>query len=314
MIKPALFLLLPALVIGCGADREYAPQQAKDGGVTQSAPPPAPPPPPPSPNGSPSSGGGSLPSPVPTPDPTERQIIRSGEISLRIASLDSAERAVTTIATANNGYLSNSSRERSTGNAMIGTAQLRIPADKFQSVLGAVRRLGEVESERISANDVTEEYVDINARLKTQQELEARILNLLNERSGKLSDIIEIEGKLADVRREIEGIQGRLRYLQGQISYSTLTVTMVEPGAVGTSQTETFTGRIGRAFSQGVDGLVVVLGGLITFIIAMLPLAALVVVAYLLIRPLWRRRALNRAAAKNAAQPTTTPAEPTKNV
>lgn len=314
MIKRALFILLPILVIGCGADREYAPQQAKDGGIAQSAPPP--PPAPPSPLGSPSSGGGSPPSsdPVSTPAPAERQIIRSGDISLRIASLDSAERAVTTIATANNGYLSTSSRERSTGNAMIGTAQLRVPADKFQSVLGAVRRLGEVESERISANDVTEEYVDMNARLKTQQELEARILNLLNERSGKLSDIIEIEGKLADVRREIEGIQGRLRYLQGQISYSTLTVTMVEPGTVGTSQTETFTGRIGRAFSQGVDGLVVVLGGLITFIIAMLPLAALVLVAYLLIRPLWRRRALNRAAAKNAAQPAAAKTDPPATV
>ncbi len=209
MIKRALFLLLPALVIGCGADRasdrEYAPQQAKDGDIAQSTPPPPPPTPP---LGSPSSGGASPPSP--TPAPAERQIIRSGEISLRITSLDSTERAVTTIATANNGYISNSGRERSTGNAMIGTTQLRVPADKFQSVLGAVRKLGEVESERISANDVTEEYVDMNARLKTQQELETRILNLLNERSGKLADIIEIEGKLADVRREIEGIQGRL--------------------------------------------------------------------------------------------------------
>jgi hypothetical protein len=314
MMKRAMLLFLIIAVTGCGRSEESPSGNAKSAppahdaygpAIAQNAPPP--PPQAPSPAGSPGNGG----APPATPplsaaQSADRQLIRNGEITIRVASLDSAERAVGAIATANGGYTSNSSRERASGNALSGSTQIRVPAAKFDLALAGVRKLGEVERESVSSSDVTEEYVDLNARLKTQQELEARLLDLLNGRSGKLSDIIEIEGKLADVRREIESIQGRLRLLEGQVSYSTLTVAMFEPGAVGTSDTETFAGRMKRALDAGVDGLIDVLGGLITVVLALIPVAAIIILLWLLLRPALRRRRARKAAATAAGAGTDT--------
>jgi Domain of unknown function (DUF4349) len=235
---------------------------------------------------------------TPPPAPVERQIIRSGQIWLRVPSLDTAEKALARIATTNGGYTANSSRMRESGNTLSGTTEIRFPSAKFDQVVASVHALGEVLTESITSADVTAEYIDLNARLKTQQELEARLLKLLNDRTGKLADVIEVEAKLAEIRNQIESVQGRLRYLRSQVSLSTLTVNMVEPGAAGSSQTETFGGRIARAIERGIDGLIDTLGGFITIGIALIPFIAIGIgVYYAAIRP-WRRRRKERQAAE----------------
>lgn len=291
----ALVALLCLFGCGKGYDRDYqtneagapsgttAPKAAPPTTVTDTA------------GSTPAGEGGDAPAPA----PIQRQIIRSGEVRLRVQSLDSAERRLAQIVAANGGYTANSSRTREIGNTLSGTTELRFPSSKFDQVLSNVRALGEVLGESITSADVTQEYIDLNARLKTQQELEARLLKLLNERTGKLTDIIEIEEKLAAVRNEIEGVQGRLRYLQNQVSLSTLSVTMVEPGAAGTSDTETFGGKIEEAFEQGIDALIDTLGAFIIVVLALLPLIAIAIILYyFLLRP-WLRRRKERRAAKD---------------
>src|SRR5690606_38738577 len=122
-------------------------------------------------------------------------------------------------------------RQASTRETMSGEMELRVPAEHFDSILTYVRTVGRVVSEQITSSDVTEEYIDLEARIGTQQQLEARLLDLLAKREGKLSDIVQIEEKLASVRKEIESAQRRLRHLQHRVTMSTLIVVMYEPGA-----------------------------------------------------------------------------------
>ncbi len=301
-------LLYPALVLialaGCGG------YQDKDSGELPVQQSPAAPPGdpgrsiPPNASGTPengSPGDGSA-----TPTPVERKLIRNGTIELRVESVAATEAALATLVATNKGYISNSNRSRSSGNTLVATARLRFPSGQFDTVLAAVRGLGKVENETLRSSDVTEDYIDLSARLKTQQDLEARLLKLLQDRGGKLSDIIEIEAKLAQVRTEIESVQGRLRYLENQVAYSTLEVSMAEPGALGTSSTETVGGKIGGAFSSGFESLVGMIAGLITFILGILPLAAFLLVIYIfIVRPLARRR-----RERQAAQPPLRPGAP----
>lgn len=297
-------ILLPLLALyvfaGCGG---YQDEYSGDA-PTQSSP-PAPPsggykgaPEAPGKDGN-SGGNADSPAQTPLPEPVQRKIIRNGQLTIKVESVDSTDARLARIAAANNGYISNTSRFRYSGNAISGTTELRIPSERFDAVLAAIKALGDLDAESISTSDVTAEFIDLNARLKTQQELEARLLALLQERGAKLADVIEVESKLAQVRTEIESIQGRLRFMQQQVSYSTLSITMVEPGAVGVSSTETFGGRMERAFRMGIDGLVDVVGVLITAILALLPLLALGAGLYFLVlRPWFRRRRAKREEQK----------------
>lgn len=297
-------ILLPLLAFyafaGCGG---YQDEYSGGAPTGQSSPPaPAPPPPPgydkQAPE-APGEGGSGTPTSSPLPEPVQRKIIRNGQITINVESVDSADTRLARIAATNNGYISNTSRFRSSGNAITGTTELRIPSERFDAVLAAIKGLGELEAESITTSDVTAEFIDLSARLKTQQELETRLLALLQERGAKLADIIEVESKLAQVRTEIESIQGRLRFMQQQVSYSTLAITMVEPGAVGVGSTETFGGRMERAFRMGIDGLVDVIGVLITAVLALLPLLAFGVGLYFLVlRPWFRRRRAKREEQK----------------
>ncbi len=91
-----------------------------------------------------------------------------------------------------------------------------------------MRKLGQVTKIAEATDDVTEEYIDVEARLANSKRLEERIVELLEERSGKLADILEIERELARVRETIERIEGQLRYLSNQTSLATITIELRE--------------------------------------------------------------------------------------
>ncbi|MCB0714076.1 MAG: DUF4349 domain-containing protein [Ignavibacteriae bacterium] len=216
-------------------------------------------------------------------DVNERRIIYSASIRLQVKAADSAEERLTTFAELYGGYVSNVSHQELSGETVKGEVELRIPSENFSSVLQSVRILGKVESEQIHVRDVTEEFIDLHARINTQEQLESRLLDPLTKRTGKLADVVEVEEKLASVRQEIESSQGRLYHLQNQVSLSTLVVTMVEPGAVGTNERETFVGKISNAFDEGVDGLVVIAVVLLRFAVIALPVLLIALVLFRLV-------------------------------
>ncbi len=156
-------------------------------------------------------------------------IIRNGAATLEVDSLELAIRAVQALATRYGGYVGNSSLSAAEYQGRSATIELKIPAARFDSALAGLESLGNIESISSTAEDVGEEFVDVNARVANARRLEERMVNLLATRAGKLEDVLAVERELARVREEIERYTGRIRYLQSRVAISTLNVTVHEP-------------------------------------------------------------------------------------
>lgn len=207
--------------------------------------------------------------------PTEQQqrlIIRTGTMNLEIETYSEAETKINDLVKNLNGYISGSSSSLNAAGKKQGTMTIKVPAEKFDELIARLAEIGTISSQNITSSDVTEEYIDLAARLKTERELEQRLITLLDTKAGSLSDIIEIESKLATVRQKIESVEGRMKFLRSQASFSTLTVSIFEPSLLETSSGGGFFYEIGQAFKDGLEGFTEVLKTIIIAAIALLPL------------------------------------------
>jgi hypothetical protein len=208
---------------------------------------------------------------IPTQE-QERLIIRNGTMNLEIESYNEAETKINDLVKSLNGYTSASSSSLNAAGKKQGSLTIKVPAEKFDELIAKLGEIGQVSSQNISSSDVTEEYIDLAARLKTERELEQRLITLLDTKAGSLSDIIEIESKLATVRQKIESVEGRMKFLRSQAAFSTLTVSIFEPSLLDTSSGGGFFYEIGQAFKEGLEGFTSVLKTIIIAAIALLPL------------------------------------------
>ncbi len=176
------------------------------------------------------------------------------------------------------------------------TMTVRVPAAKFNESLDEIRKASSrVIVETVKGQDVTEEFVDIEARLKTKKALEAQFLEIMKQ--GKtVADALSVQRELADVRGEIEQIEGRKRFLENQTSLSTIKVRLQTPTAYSPSSSGFFY-QLGNAISSGFDFALKFILGLVYFVIAILPFLIFVVLPiYLLLRYFWRRLRARKTA------------------
>jgi hypothetical protein len=159
---------------------------------------------------------------------TSRMLVRMGGASIEVASIDSAVPEVRALATTIGGFVANSSVQAGRNQVKTATLEVKAPAQDFDRLISGLGPLGKVESVNVSAQDVGEEYVDVEARIANDHRLEARLIELLATRTGKLKDVLDVEQELARVRQEIERYEGRLRYLQAHAELSSLTITVHE--------------------------------------------------------------------------------------
>lgn len=157
----------------------------------------------------------------------DRKIIKTGFIEFQTASLSKARKQIDHAINKYNGYISNE-QETSYNDRIQQRIVVRVPADKFDSLVAdATKGIKKFDQKRIDAHDVTEEFLDITARLKIKKGTEQRYLQLL-AKAKTVKDILAIEKQIESLRSDIESIEGRLKYLKSQIAYSTLTVTVYE--------------------------------------------------------------------------------------
>jgi len=179
---------------------------------------------------------GSAPAPQPATMPSQitdtpqlAMIIKNGEATIEVDSLELAIARVAQLAQRLRGVVANSSIQTGRKEFRTAVIVLRIPSAQFDAAMSGLSPIGKVESQNVGSEDVTEQFVDMTARTKNAKRLEERLIDLLATRTGKLSDVLAIERELARVREEIERYEGQLRYLRTRAAISTLTVNLHEP-------------------------------------------------------------------------------------
>lgn len=223
--------------------------------------------------------------------PRERMIIRTAELSIEVRSHDETLSGLQRIARESGGFISHTTTELVYNTVKQTHVTLRIPSSGFDTVIVRLRGMSDkIEHESIQGQDVTEEFVDIDARLSNKRAEEEQLLLIL-KRSGSVSDILEVQRELFRVREEIERTEGRQRYLKDQISMATIGIRFHEPYPAAISRHGGFWATLGQGFEDGFYGFANVLGGTITVLIAGSPIFAVFAVGiWLLMRALRRRK------------------------
>ncbi|MGQ9502270.1 MAG: DUF4349 domain-containing protein [Anaerolineae bacterium] len=158
-----------------------------------------------------------------------RFVVYSGTIVLVVQDAGQAAMDIAALATKQGGYVANSNLYLQ-GGVRRGTIVIRVPAEKYQDTLAALRTLAvRVEKETTNSEDVTQEYTDLRARKVNLEHTEQALQKLLDERLkvGRTQDILEVYRELSNVRGQIEQIEGRLRYLTNLAVMSTISIELV---------------------------------------------------------------------------------------
>jgi hypothetical protein len=162
------------------------------------------------------------------PENVGPMIVETAALTILATNYDEASAAIEKLAAAHGGYVEKLDAKAQTGNARELTASLRIPTKQLEGFLADVRKLGHVEEETRSNEEVSDQYVDLQARLKSARATEQRLIELLGTRTGKLQDVLEAERELARVRGEIESMQGQSALLVHRVNYATVGVNLNE--------------------------------------------------------------------------------------
>lgn len=211
-----------------------------------------------------------------------RKILRNGDLVLEVSDPIVSQRQITSIAESLGGFVvSSESRQRQPQDA--GKQELeiylvvRVAASHFAAALDQIRSQGNrVIQEKTTGQDVTEEFIDLEARIKTQKALESQFLEIMKQ-ANKVGDALEVQRQVADVRTEIEKLEGRKRFLENRASLSTITVSLKTPAAIIVS-TSGFSSHLREAVAESVaiaSGIVLFL---IRFVIVMVPILILIII------------------------------------
>ncbi len=225
-------------------------------------------------------------------------LIRTGTAAVEVDSLETAVARVRALAERVGGYVANSSLAAGREQLRSATLELRVPAARFDELVGGLAPFGRVERVEVQAQDVGEEFVDVTARVANARRLEARLVELLATRTGRLHDVLSVERELARVREEVERHEGRLRYLRTRSATSTLTVTVHErPPLLAATPNAT---PVADAFRAAGRNFVALLTAVIAASGVWVPVG---VVVYALLWRWRRRRALGAVTRRGAGAP-----------
>ena len=155
--------------------------------------------------------------------------MRTGQASIEVDSLEPAMAELRRIAQRAGGFVADASVQSGRNQLRQATLELKVPSTRFDELTEGLQPIGRLEFVNVGAEDVSEEFVDLTARVANGHRLEDRLVELLRTRTGKLQDVLSVERELARVREEIERMEGRLRYLKTSAQLSTLSVSLHEP-------------------------------------------------------------------------------------
>ena len=225
---------------------------------------------------------------------TDRKIIYKATLWLSVEDFGATEKGITELVKQSGGYVAQFSEDRRYGDMRGGQWVLHVPTDRFDAVLEGASQLGVPTNREVTAEDITEEYVDLSARLKSKQGIESRLLELVTK-AGEVKDIVAVETELGRVREEIERIEGRLRFLADRVALTTITIHAHEQRGFRPQQA-TLSGKIASTFWASLDGMRTLAEAALLAAVALGPwlalLALVVMPLFVLLKRLTRRPAI----------------------
>jgi len=184
----------------------------------------------------------------------EQKIIKTGDIKFETNDLGETYNQMITAVKKHNAIIQNDTEGNEYG-SIFRKIIVRVPNKNFDVFLSDISKgVTYFDNKEISSQDVTEEYIDIDARLKAKKILESRYLELL-KKANKVSEMLEIEAQLSAIREEIEAKEGQLRYMQSQISMSTLTIEFYKTVANEGGATISYGSKIWNAITSGFNSI-----------------------------------------------------------
>lgn len=239
----------------------------------------------------------------------DRKIIRNADLTMEVSSTTDTQHRIASIAESHGGFVvtSEAKQRESTEPAkrMLDIRLVvRIPENRFGPALDQIRGLTtNLTEEKVSGQDVTEEFIDLEARIRTQKALEAQFLQIMRQ-TGKIVDALEVQRQIAEVRSDIERLEGRKRFLENRSALSTITVNIMAPKAVVVVPTTGFKASVRDAVSESIDvGSEIVLF-FVRFLIVMIPISLFVLLPGGLIVRYFIRRAKRMRMAEALSAPT----------
>lgn len=157
----------------------------------------------------------------------DRKVIKNGEIQLEVKDLKHTANQIFTMIKEYGGYIQSSST-RNNERQIFSEIVVKVPSSRFEEFFGRLKQMDKLIYDSISTQDVTEEYIDNQARLKVLKAQEERLVALM-EKAQKIEDLLKIENELSRIRNEIEQIQGRINFLDKATSFSTVNIGIKQP-------------------------------------------------------------------------------------
>jgi Domain of unknown function (DUF4349) len=244
-----------------------------------------------------------------TAEAVDRKIIRNADITIEVASTTEAQHSVTSIAEAHGGFVvtseaiqrqSSDPAQRTTDFKLV----VRVPASQFGVALDEIKKLAtNIPEEKATGQDVTEEFIDLEARIKTQKALEIQFLEIMRQAKG-IEDALEVQRQIAEVRTQIEQLEGRKRFLENRSSLATITVNVQAPRPVIATTPVGFGHSLREAISDSVE----LASGMFLFFVRFVIVAMPVFLFLGLPSALVLRYLMRRARRVRLAQALATPA------
>jgi hypothetical protein len=268
------FLAVLALGAGCGADAEPPPQLLPATTVEDAA----------AFSGAANDDVGGE---VTARATAQRMIIHNATLELKADDPDSVIADAIEIAEHLSGHAAASETSSEDGAVQMATATLRVPSTVFEQTLSELRDHGDLLHETVSGDDVTEQYVDLEARLHAQETLEKRLLLLVGQ-SSSVEETLKVEQELARVRGNVESLEAQTRSLAERSAMATIELRVYSPTAQGAPG---FTSEMAEAASDAREACIRVMGGLVRILGVLAPFYLVGFPVFLLIRRRQRRLA-----------------------
>lgn len=232
------------------------------------------------------SGEAVAPGTASTVAPTDPKLIRNADLRVEVPSLEPALDRVRSIAADQNGTVAGLEVRAESGSQRTATVTVRVPEDRFDATLAALRAVGTVRSESVQAQDVTEEYVDLGAKRDSLSRQLEQYHRIMANTTG-VDQVLKVQEEVERVQLELDRTEGRLRYLESRTSFSRVTLRLEEPAPLAGGALPSIVEVLGT----GIQGFFAVLAGLVILVITLLPLALIGGAAWLLYRRYRRSKA-----------------------